>query len=81
MLLDQVEIVTPSENQLVMEQYTIGLNLIYIYQRSGLYLITTPNGVDSEAAAVIIRGANRTTICGSRYSRARYDPRLDRGPE
>ena len=53
MVLEQVDIASPKENEVVIKQTAIGLNFIDTYFRSGLYPAPLPTPIGMEAAGII----------------------------
>jgi len=53
MILEQVEVAAPKENEVIIKQNAIGLNFIDTYFRSGLYPATLPTPIGMEAAGII----------------------------
>ncbi len=53
MVIEQVEIASPKENEVIIKQNAIGLNFIDTYFRSGLYPAPLPTPIGMEAAGVI----------------------------
>ena len=53
MVLEQVDVASPKENEVVIKQTAIGLNFIDTYFRSGLYPAPLPTPIGMEAAGVI----------------------------
>jgi NADPH2:quinone reductase len=49
----EVEVGRPAEGQVRLRQTAVGLNYIDTYQRSGLYSLSLPSGLGSEAAGVV----------------------------
>lgn len=50
---EQVELLPPAAGEITIRQTAIGLNFIDTYHRSGLYPLTLPAGLGTEAAGVI----------------------------
>ena len=53
MVLEQVEVAAPKENEVIIKQKAIGLNFIDTYFRSGLYPAPLPTPIGMEAAGVV----------------------------
>ena len=53
MALEQIDVASPKENEVVIKQTAIGLNFIDTYFRSGLYPAPLPTPIGMEAAGVI----------------------------
>ena len=53
MVWEEVDVPTPSENEVLIKQNVIGLNFIDTYFRSGLYPATLPTPLGMEASGVI----------------------------
>ena len=53
MTLEQLDVASPKENEVVIKQTAIGLNFIDTYFRSGLYPAPLPTPIGMEAAGVI----------------------------
>ena len=52
MVLEQVAVATPKENEVIIKQKAIGLNFIDTYFRSGLYPAPLPSPIGMEAAGL-----------------------------
>ncbi len=82
----QVEIGKPGPGQVRLRHSAVGLNYIDTYQRSGLYPMTLPSGLGSEAAGIIeevgpgvsgLKAGDRVAYAGGplgAYSEARVMP-------
>ena len=53
MELAEVEIPSPSADQVLVKHKAIGINFIDIYQRNGLYPLNLPSGLGLEASGVV----------------------------
>ena len=53
MVLEQVEVAAPKENEVIIKQKAIGLNFIDTYFRSGLYPAPLPTSIGMEASGVV----------------------------
>jgi NADPH:quinone reductase len=51
--LNDIQLPTPSGNQVLVQQEAIGVNFIDTYHRSGLYPLELPSGLGNEAAGVV----------------------------
>ena len=51
--LKEIELGFPGPNEVKIEHVAIGLNFIDVYHRSGLYPISLPSGIGSEASGII----------------------------
>lgn len=82
----QVEVGKPGPGQVRLKHSAVGLNYIDTYQRSGLYPMTLPSGLGSEAAGIIeevgpgvegLKAGDRVAYAGGQlgaYSEARVMP-------
>jgi NADPH:quinone reductase len=73
---DDVEVGEPGEGQARVRHTAIGVNFIDTYHRSGLYPISLPSGLGSEAAGVVEAvGSGVTVVCpGDRVAYAGGPP-------
>ena len=61
--LVDIEVPAPGPGEALVEHTAIGLNFIDTYQRSGLYPVSLPTGLGSEAAGVVLEvGAGVDTV-------------------
>jgi NADPH2:quinone reductase len=57
------ELAAPQRGEALIEQTAIGLNFIDTYQRSGLYPVSLPSGLGTEAAGIVLEvGAGVTSL-------------------
>ena len=50
---EEIEVSKPGPGQVLLRQTAIGLNFIDVYHRTGLYAVTLPGSIGSEAAGVV----------------------------
>lgn len=63
MIIETVELGSPGEGEVLLEQSAIGLNYMDVYQRSGYYPLDLPSGLGLEAAGKVLEtGAGVTDI-------------------
>ena len=53
MKLNEVDDLSPNDNQVLVKHMAIGVNFIDIYQRSGLYPLNLPSGLGLEASGIV----------------------------
>ncbi|HET7135001.1 MAG TPA: alcohol dehydrogenase catalytic domain-containing protein, partial [Casimicrobiaceae bacterium] len=51
--LESVDVGKPGRGQVLVRNTAIGVNFIDTYQRSGLYALSLPSGLGTEAAGVV----------------------------
>lgn len=74
MQIETVELGSPGAGEVLLEQSTIGLNYMDIYQRSGYYPLDLPSGLGLEAAGKVLGiGSDVTDIAvGDRVVYGRF---------